>query len=764
MVRQHTTIIAVLLTGVMAIGVPISAKADVISAHNVPYGHWGSHGSPAQSRDGAPSENPAVYIVSYTSGTNRKQQSFSSLQQAETFAKGETDAVVADGKQGSIVYSNIVRPYAVVPQQSTLNSGSLAQSSTYSTLQAAIATAESSSTQVVVNRITGAVVWSNSNNYEVVGPGATTAYQTWQAALTAARSMQSASVVSVDTKQTIWQAAYRVLINQQFTQTFATLDHAKAYAAQNAQSQVINIANGQDVWDNLPRYNVYQNGVLLKQFSNESDALAFAKGLANVTVETIATHAVVYTNVPAYAVEVGSQTVQTFVDEAAAIVFAKTLSGSVVVELSTNHIVWTSAGAYGVYHYLQLVRSFDTEAAAIAYAKTLQHVQVIDTENNSVAYSNYPTTVKSPYGDTFTVQNGMIVDNWGSVSIPLAPAPSFMTAGQTYVSNDYDHWYEVLPTGDVYVGQWENPYQTMNLETQSTLTATQINNFIAQHAAANSVLQNTGQYFIEAQNTYGVNAQYLVAHAIIESAWGTSYFAMNRDNLFGYMAYTTNPNAAATFRSIEYDINFQAWFVRNSYLSANGSFFNGANLDGMNVDYATDPNWANSIARIMAEIQPYSSTVSSQPILDEQATRQVFAYPSGAIGQATADATIYSTPADASTSQPTVVGTISSGANFTVKGDSPGWDQIQTTNGQVGFVNWNNVSLQNVMEVVGINAGSFLAVNSVANPTSTTGTVDKLTNGVYVVLLQSSTNGWDEIMDGNGITGWVSSKYVQVIH
>lgn len=763
MVRQRSTILAALLTGIMAVGLPISAKADVLSAQQVPHWHWTLQNQPVQSRD-ASSGDVSGYIVSYLLAGVAKQQYFSTLAVATTFAKGEKDAVVVSGTNGSIVYTNIVHPYAVVSSQSSLLLGSISQSQTYSTLAEAIAVAKSTPSQMVLSRITGAVVWSNSENYEVVSQGSTSMYQTYEAALTAARSMQTASVVSGDTNQTLWRAVYRVLINQQFTESFSTLDHAKTYAEQSQQSEVIDIASGKDVWDDIPRFNVYQNGVLLKQFTDQSDALSFAQGLSNVTVESIATQAVIYTNVPAYAVEVGSKTIQSFVDEASAITLAKTLPSSVVVELSTDHIVWTSSGTYGVYQYLQLVRSFDTQAAALAYAQTLDHVQVIDSENNSVVYSNYPTSVESPYGDTFTVENGLVVDNWGSVSIPLAPAPSFMTAGQTYVSNDYNHWYEVLPTGDVYVGQWENPYQTMNLETQSNLTATQINNFISQNAAANSVLQNTGQYFIEAQNTYGVNAQYLVAHAIIESAWGTSYFATNRDNLFGYMAYTTNPDAAATFRSIEYDINFQAWFVRNSYLNANGSFYNGANLDGMNVDYATDPYWANSIARIMAEMQPYSTTIGSEPLMGEQATRKVFPYPTGAIGQATSAISVYSFPADATTSQPSIIGSIPTGTNFTVLGDSPGWDEVQLANGQTGFVNWNDVSLQNMMEVVGINYGSFLAVNSVDNPTTTTDTVDQLTNGVYVVLLQASSTGWDEIMDGNGITGWVSSKYVQVIH
>ena len=79
-------------------------------------------------------------------------------------------------------------------------------------------------------------------------------------------------------------------------------------------------------------------------------------------------------------------------------------------------------------------------------------------------------------------------------------------------------------------------------------------------------------------------------------------------------------------------------------------------------------------------------------------------------------------------------------------------------------MNWNDVSLQNMLAVTGINYGSTLAVNSAANPSSVKDTIDKLTNGAYLVLLKAPGNGWDYVADGNGKVGWVSSRYVQVIH
>ncbi len=769
MIRHRSTILALVVASALMSFSQAFAQAASSPGPSAVKWRWAAQQTHGANRSGNNTASDAPYLVTYANTTETLPKLFAELSQALAFARNRKDTIVLDENTGTIVYTTIQNPYEVIAQPTTGLSGNSPSTSTnqpvyYKTADQAIAAAESNANQVVVDRLTGAIIWSNGDNYEVSGSSGQASYQTYSAALSAARSMTSATVAAGSTGAVLWKADYNVMVSGQFSQSFSTLTNATAYAQQNASSEVIDIATGKDVWNNIPQFDVYQNGILLKQFSSESSAIQFAKTLTNVSVVQISNQTTVYSNVPAYVVEVGSKIIKTFVQEAHAIALAKTLPGSVVIQISSNQVVWSSGGAYGVYRYLQLVRTFNSLTDAIAFAKTLTDVQVIDTATNAVDYSNYPATVKSPYGDTFTVENGMVVDHWGKNNFVLAPAPSFMTPGQTYVSNDYAHWYEVQPSGDVYVGQWENPYQTMNLETASTLTAAQINAFFAANASPSSVLQNSGQYFIEAQQTYGVNAQYLVAHAIIESAWGTSYFAENRNNLFGYMAYTNNPNAAATFRSVEYDINFQGWFVRNSYLDANGPFYNGPNLDGMNVDYATDPYWANSIARVMSEIAPYSDTIGNQPPLGEQANRKVFPYPAGAIGKATVDTTVYSSPTDATTAAPTAIGSIAQGTDFPVLGDCPGWDEVKLPGGQTGFVNWNDVSLQNMLTVTNINYGSFLAVNSVANPTSTTDTIDKLTNGAYIVLLKAPGNGWDYIADGNGKEGWVSTQYVQVIH
>jgi beta-N-acetylglucosaminidase len=114
-----------------------------------------------------------------------------------------------------------------------------------------------------------------------------------------------------------------------------------------------------------------------------------------------------------------------------------------------------------------------------------------------------------------------------------------------------------------------------------------------------TALAGLGSSFIAAERTYHVSARYFTAHAILESAWGTSAIAQDKHNLFGYGANDANPYGdAVTFASFNACIQYVANKVASNYLSPSGAFYHGPTLRGMNVDYATDPLWASSIARI----------------------------------------------------------------------------------------------------------------------------------------------------------------------
>jgi beta-N-acetylglucosaminidase len=125
-------------------------------------------------------------------------------------------------------------------------------------------------------------------------------------------------------------------------------------------------------------------------------------------------------------------------------------------------------------------------------------------------------------------------------------------------------------------------------------TAAKLDSFLS-----GSALAGLGASFTNAEQTYHVSARYFVAHAILESAWGTSAIAQNKHNLFGYGADDANPYVdAVSFSSFDACIQFVAQKISQNYLSPSGVFYHGPTLRGMNVDYASDPLWASKIATI----------------------------------------------------------------------------------------------------------------------------------------------------------------------
>jgi flagellum-specific peptidoglycan hydrolase FlgJ len=139
-----------------------------------------------------------------------------------------------------------------------------------------------------------------------------------------------------------------------------------------------------------------------------------------------------------------------------------------------------------------------------------------------------------------------------------------------------------------------------NLTLPSGETAASLDQFLS-----GSALAGLGSSFIRAETTYHVSARYFVAHAILESGWGTSSLAQYKHNLFGFGANDRNPYGdAMTFTSFDACIQYVAQFIQSNYLTPGGSFYHGPTLRGMNVDYASDPNWAEKIASIADTIPP----------------------------------------------------------------------------------------------------------------------------------------------------------------
>ena len=188
--------------------------------------------------------------------------------------------------------------------------------------------------------------------------------------------------------------------------------------------------------------------------------------------------------------------------------------------------------------------------------------------------------------------------------------PARMKEGLFYVrkkeENQY-HYYVYRNDTSEYAFTYDIPYTVMNLNQPSPFSGTSLDNFILRYGPWNgSSLLGWGSSFKKAEDTYGVNALYLLSHAIHETGWGSSAIARDKNNLFGFKAYDWDAyNSAAPFANFEDSILYVAQYVQTRYLSPSGTYYYGANLKGMNTKYATDERWADKIAGIMARFQEW---------------------------------------------------------------------------------------------------------------------------------------------------------------
>ena len=111
-----------------------------------------------------------------------------------------------------------------------------------------------------------------------------------------------------------------------------------------------------------------------------------------------------------------------------------------------------------------------------------------------------------------------------------------------------------------------------------------------------------GSAFVKAEQTYGVNALYLMGLACLESAYGSSNYAVNRNNLYGWEAYDSNPDNAKKFDSREYGTMFVAEKLKVNYLTEGGKWFEGYSARAVDVHYCTDKLHADKIVNIVSRL------------------------------------------------------------------------------------------------------------------------------------------------------------------
>ena len=213
------------------------------------------------------------------------------------------------------------------------------------------------------------------------------------------------------------------------------------------------------------------------------------------------------------------------------------------------------------------------------YMKT-EDLQALDTSKDFIPY--YESDGHRFYH--YVAQNA---------SIPVASHLSDMEVGKKYYSADGLHFDDF---------NLENPFLFKDLTEATNYSAEDLDKVFSLLNIDNSLLENKGATFKEAEEHYHINALYLLAHSALESDWGRSKIAKDKNNFFGITAYDTTPYLSAkTFDDVDKGILGATKWIKENYIDR-GRTFLGNKASGMNVQYASDPYWGEKIASVMMKI------------------------------------------------------------------------------------------------------------------------------------------------------------------
>ena len=180
-----------------------------------------------------------------------------------------------------------------------------------------------------------------------------------------------------------------------------------------------------------------------------------------------------------------------------------------------------------------------------------------------------------------------------NASIPVAAHLSDMEVGKKYYSADGLHFEGF---------KLENPFLFKDLTEATNYSVEDLDKVFSLLNINNSLLENKGATFKEAEEHYHINALYLLAHSALESDWGRSKIAKDKNNFFGITAYDTTPYLSAkTFDDVDKGILGATKWIKENYIDR-GRTFLGNKASGMNVEYASDPYWGEKIASVMMKI------------------------------------------------------------------------------------------------------------------------------------------------------------------
>ena len=133
--------------------------------------------------------------------------------------------------------------------------------------------------------------------------------------------------------------------------------------------------------------------------------------------------------------------------------------------------------------------------------------------------------------------------------------------------------------------------QNYDVRTKSDITAAQLD------AKLENRLKGCGQYFIDAQEKYGINAEFLAAIAIHESGNGSSAAARRKNNFFGLMGKRGQ---------LSFDTPQECIECAAKTLTKPGGYYFGRGrytISSIGKRYASDKKWSKRVVATMQSIR-----------------------------------------------------------------------------------------------------------------------------------------------------------------
>lgn len=147
-------------------------------------------------------------------------------------------------------------------------------------------------------------------------------------------------------------------------------------------------------------------------------------------------------------------------------------------------------------------------------------------------------------------------------------------------------------------------FANKDLEKYPIFTVDEMNEWIEERAPENSNFIGKGEEFLEASKETDLDPRYLVAHAALESAWGTSNISRDKNNFYGIAAYNNDPyNSAKTFSSSKSGIMEGAKWIKENYIDKDQDTLNkmiyGKKSYCVDEDGTPSQSWIDKIVAII---------------------------------------------------------------------------------------------------------------------------------------------------------------------